>query len=214
MIILSLFQNPVFFFIWAVAIIIAISVHEFSHAACAYALGDPTAKYEGRLTLNPLAHLDLWGTLLLLFVGIGWGKPVPFNPYNLKNQRYGPALVALAGPGSNLVLIIIFGLILKFIYPWLGLGTENALYIFLSVLIFINISLMIFNLVPVPPLDGSKLLLAVLPSRLDNVKIFLERYGFLILILFIILGQSLLVRLFSYVLGFFSAVFGIQFSFL
>lgn len=213
MIISLLFQQPILFFAWVVAIVIAISVHEFSHAACAYWLGDPTAKYEGRLTLNPLAHLDLWGTLLLLFVGVGWGKPVPFNPYNLKNQRYGPALVALAGPASNLVLVVVFSLILRFIYPLTGLGMENALYSLLALLIFINAILMVFNLIPIPPLDGSKLLMAVLPSSLDNVKIFLQRYGFFLLILLFFLGRGLLVGLFSFVVSVIQAAFGIQLPF-
>ena len=213
MVISLLFQQPILFFAWVAAIIIAISVHEFSHAACAYWLGDPTAKYEGRLTLNPLAHLDPWGTLLLLFVGIGWGKPVPFNPYNLKNQRYGPAFVALAGPGSNLGLLVIFSLILRFIYPLTGLGTENALYIFLGLLVLLNAMLAIFNLIPVPPLDGSKLLMAVLPPRLDNVKIFLQKYGFFILIALIFLGQGLLIRLFGLVVYIIQAIFGIQLPF-
>ena len=213
MIITLLFQQPVLFFAWVAAIIIAITVHEFSHAACAYALGDPTAKYQGRLTLNPLSHLDPWGTLLLLFVGIGWGKPIPFNPYNLKNQRYGSALVALAGPGSNLGLVVIFSLILRFIYPLTGLGTENALYTFLSLLVLLNAMLMIFNLIPIPPLDGSKLLMAILPPSLDNVKIFLQRYGFFILILLIFLGRNLLMGLFGLVIYVIQAVFGIQLPF-
>ena len=124
-------QDPMLFFAAAAAIIIALTVHEFAHAAMAYSLGDPTAKEEGRLTLNPLAHLDLWGTILLFLAGFGWGKPVPFNPYNLKNQKWGPAYVSLAGPGSNLGMVIIFSLVLKFIYPAIGLGPENALFQFL-----------------------------------------------------------------------------------
>ena len=191
-------QDPILFFAAAAAIIIALTVHEFSHAAMAFYLGDPTAKNEGRLTLNPLAHLDLWGTILLFLAGFGWGKPVPFNPYNLKNQKWGPAYVSLAGPGSNLGMVILFSLILKFAYPALGFGPENALFQFLYFLILINGILMVFNLLPIPPLDGSKLLFAILPQSLDNVKIFLQRYGFFILIGLVMFGGF-----------FFSSLFGI-----
>lgn len=191
-------QEPILFFAAAAAIIIALTVHEFSHAAMAFYLGDPTAKMEGRLTLNPLAHLDLWGTLMLFLAGFGWGKPVPFNPYNLKNQKWGPALVSLAGPASNLLMVVTFSLVIKFIYPALNLAPENALFQFLYFLVIINGILMIFNLLPIPPLDGSKLLFAVLPKSLDNVKIFLQRYGFFILIGLVLFGGF-----------FFSSLFGI-----
>ncbi|MFH2105437.1 MAG: site-2 protease family protein [Parcubacteria group bacterium] len=183
-----LFQDPMYFVVTVVAIVIAISVHEFAHAAMAYYLGDSTAKNEGRLTLNPLSHLDLWGTILLLVAGFGWGKPVPFNPYNLKNQRWGPALVSLAGPASNLVMAIVFMIFLRFGYPLLGLAAGNALFDFLYYLIVINVILMAFNLLPVPPLDGSKLLFAVLPSSMDSVKEFLQRYGMFILIGLVFFG--------------------------
>lgn len=182
MIISLLLSEPILFFAWLAAIVIAITIHEFSHAAMAYALGDPTAKNMGRLTLNPLAHMDIWGTLLLLFAGFGWGKPVPFNPYNLKSHRMGSALVAMAGPLSNIVMVVIFSLVLRFLYPVLGLSESNYLFQFLFVLITLNAVLAIFNLIPVPPLDGSKLLFAFLPPSMENVKIFLTQYGFMILI--------------------------------
>ena len=106
---LSLFiQSPIIFFIFILSILFALSVHEYGHAFAAYVLGDPTAKNMGRLTLNPLAHIDLFGFLFFLLVGFGWGKPVPFNPFNLRNKKYGPAIVALAGPLFNLFSIIIF----------------------------------------------------------------------------------------------------------
>lgn len=201
MIINLLFQNPIMFLAWACALVIAISVHEFSHAAMATYLGDPTAKLQGRLTLNPLAHLDPWGTLLLLLAGFGWGKPVPFNPYNLRTQRYGPALVSMAGPFSNLIMVIFFSLVLKYIYPMFGLGLDSALFQFLYTLVLINAVLMTFNLIPIPPLDGSRLLFALLPPSAENVKIFLERYGFLILIGLILFGGSLFSRLFYLIIG-------------
>ncbi|MBU1178349.1 site-2 protease family protein [Patescibacteria group bacterium] len=196
-----LFQDPIYFVITAVGIVIAISVHEFAHAAMAYYLGDPTAKNEGRLTLNPLSHLDLWGTLLLLLAGFGWGKPVPFNPYNLRNQRWGPALVSLAGPGSNLVMALMFIAFLKFVYPLLNLGAGNALFDFLYFLIIINMVLMTFNLLPVPPLDGSKLLFAILPTSMDNVKEFLQRYGFFILIGLVLFGGFFFSLMYSVLIG-------------
>ncbi|MEW6407308.1 MAG: site-2 protease family protein [Patescibacteria group bacterium] len=201
MLILQLFENPILFLAWAFALVVAISVHEFSHALAATLLGDPTAKYEGRLTLNPLKHLDPWGTLLLFFAGFGWGRPVPFNPYNLRNQRWGSALVSIAGPGSNLVMILVFGLILKYLYPLFGLGEQNMLFQFLYTLILLNAILMTFNLIPIPPLDGSKLLFAILPASMTDVKIFLERYGFLILIGLIFFAGGIFSRLFYFVIS-------------
>ncbi len=182
MIISLLLSEPILFFAWLAAIVIAITIHEFSHAAVANALGDPTAKNMGRLSINPLVHMDVWGTLLLLFARFGWGKPVPFNPYNLKSHRMGPALVAMAGPMANIIMVVIFGLILRFIYPVLGLTESNALFQFLFVLITLNAVLAIFNLIPVPPLDGSKLLFAFLPPSMENVKTYFTQYGFIIII--------------------------------
>lgn len=176
---------------------IAISFHEFAHAFAAYRLGDMTAKDQGRLTVNPMSHLSLVGTLMILLAGFGWGKPVPFNPYNLKNQRWGPVIIALAGPFSNLLLVVLFGLILRFGYPLLGLGPENALYYFLFVLVLLNAILMVFNLIPIPPLDGSKLLFALLPDSAANVKNFLQQYGFIILVAFVIIGSPILTFIFT-----------------
>lgn len=201
MIISLLLTNPIMFFAWAVSMIFAITIHEFSHALAGTLLGDPTAKNQGRLTLNPIKHMDIWGTLLMLFVGFGWGKPVPFNPYNLKNQRIGPAIVALAGPFSNLILVVIFVLLLKFVYPLTGLGEGNALFDFLYTFILINALLLSFNVIPVPPLDGSKLLFALLPPSAENVKMFLDKYGFFVLIGLLLIGGSLFSRYFYWVIG-------------
>ena len=198
------------FFAWAAGLVIAISIHEFAHAFTANYLGDSTAKLEGRLTLNPLSHLDLWGTLLLLVVGFGWGKPVPFNPYNLKNQKFGPALISIAGPFSNLILVIVFGLILKYIYPMLGLGYENALFYFLYTLIMINAILMVFNLLPIPPLDGSKLLFAILPDSMNNVKVLMERYGFILLLALVFFSGGFLSRFFYMIIGLIDRFIGIS----
>lgn len=215
MILSLLFQSPITFFAWITAIFIALSVHEYSHAAMANFLGDPTAKNYGRLTLNPFAHLDFLGTMLLLLVGFGWGKPVPFNPYNLRNRRFGPALVAIAGPFANFVSIIFFGLILRFVFPLTRLGPENALATLLSLLVIINSVLMIFNLIPIPPLDGSRVLFAFLPARLEHLKISLARMGPMLLLFLIIMdsfsGGLVLGNLFRFILGLVAQLFGAGF---
>ena len=169
-------------------------LHEVSHGAMADYLGDPTAKYAGRLTLNPLKHLDPIGSVILpiFFIlmakltggGIifGWAKPVPINPYNFRDQKYGSAKVALAGPGSNLAIALIFGLVLRF-FPIIS--TFPALSFTFSYVVYINILLAVFNLLPIPPLDGSHILFTFLPVGAENLKIFLQQYGLFIL-LFII----------------------------
>jgi len=178
MLILLLFTNPILYLMVAVSILSAFTVHEYSHAQTAYFLGDPTAKDQGRLTLNPLAHFDPIFTTLIFLFGIGAGKPVPFNPYNLRNQKWGPALVALAGPASNFLMALAIGLALRF------LQISNAgLITFFSVFVWINIILCIFNLLPIPPLDGSHILFAVLPPSLENIKVFLLQSGFLPIII-------------------------------
>lgn len=182
MILSLLFEQPLVFVGWAIAMVLAISFHEFAHALTATYLGDQTARLQGRLTVNPLSHLDPIGTVLMLTVGFGWGKPVPFNPYNLKFKRFGPALVALAGPLSNLLMLLVALLFYKFGYPLLDLAPENGLQVFLELFIMINLVLMVFNFVPIPPLDGSKGLFALLPASMENVRVFLQRYGMWILL--------------------------------
>lgn len=166
-------------------LIFSIVIHEFSHAWMANYLGDPTAKYAGRLTLNPLAHLDLFGSLiiplLLYFTAgfvFGWAKPVPFNPYNLRDQKYGPALVGFAGPGANISVAVVFGLLFRS-------GIFNAFLEIFTIIIVLNLILAIFNLIPIPPLDGSKILFAFWPYQWEEARIFLERFGFIILLFFI-----------------------------
>ena len=146
------------------------------HAWTANRLGDPTAKYMGRISLNPLHHLDPIGTLAIFLVGIGWGKPVQINYSNLKNPRLDSALVSLAGPASNLVIAIIFSIpvALKLVDP------SSIFYYFIFAIVFINIILMIFNLIPIPPLDGSKVLYYFLPRSVDLNK--LEMYGPMLLL--------------------------------
>jgi len=158
-------------------------IHEYAHGWTADQLGDPTARNAGRLTLNPLSHIDLFGTIILPILMIlsfgsafGYAKPVPYNPYNLKNQKRDPVLIGLAGPFSNLLLAFILSLLIRLV-------PANEFTFILSIGVYANILLAIFNLVPIPPLDGSKLLLSLLPE--SNFKQNLERYGFLILIFFI-----------------------------
>ena len=163
-------------------------IHEYMHGWVADRLGDPTARYAGRLTLNPVVHIDKWGTLLmplLLYFLTGgaflfaYAKPVPYNPYNLKNQKWGPSLVAVAGPLSNFFLAAMFGAAIQF------LPLSSGLAGLLSVIVYANVLLGVFNLVPIPPLDGSKILYALLPDSMWKIKQTLEQYGFFILIIFI-----------------------------
>lgn len=195
---LLLTENPLYFLAWISAILVALSVHEFSHAFVAYKLGDNTPKAMGRLTLNPLAHIDWFGLLMLVLIGFGWGNPVGFNPYNLKYKKWGATLVALAGPASNLIQIAVFGLILKLLEIFTRLSISNLLIQFIDLLIIINAVLMIFNLIPIPPLDGSKLLFAILDKpKYANFKMRLESRGPTILIILILADNILGIGIFS-----------------
>lgn len=143
-------------------VLLAITVHEFSHGFVAFLRGDRTAKEAGRLTLNPLSHLDILGTLMLMFGPIGWAKPVPINPYNFKNPRKDLFFVSIAGSASNLLLAFICGVIIRMMNPYTL--NESALIVFAYILV-INCGLGVFNLLPLPPLDGSKVLASLLPSK-------------------------------------------------
>lgn len=177
----TLLSNPILFLIWAIGLVMAISIHEFAHAKAADTLGDPTPRSQGRLTLNPLSHLDPLGTLALLFLGFGWGKPVMFDPYNLRNPLKDSALIALAGPVSNILLAIVLSLILKFV-PGIDLLTSVF-----PIIIFMNIMLAIFNLVPIFPLDGEKILGGLLPKELYyEYSSIMRQYGTIILILMLL----------------------------
>jgi Zn-dependent protease len=186
------------FLIWGLALIIAVTIHEFSHAFIADKLGDPTASLEGRVSLNPLKHLDPIGTLMLLVFRFGWGKPVPFDPFNLRHPKRDSALIALAGPASNLILATLLAVSLKF----LALPLLTLLFI---PIIIININLAIFNFLPIPPLDGSKILYGILPiSWAEEFNTFMKDYGILLLILLIlpIGGTSLVINLILPVISF------------
>lgn len=201
MLIQTLTESPQIFLVVILAVIYALTIHEFSHAWAATALGDNTAKFSGRLTLNPLAHMEVWGTVMLVIAGFGWGKPVPVNLYNLKWRRWGSAAVSLAGPLSNFVSVFIFIIIFSAIAP--SLGPSNLLVIFLSFLIFINLILGIFNLIPIPPLDGSKILFAILPDRFDEFKRKFTINGPFVLIGFIILDSIFNLRILDSIFSFF-----------
>jgi len=183
-----------------VVLIFSIVIHEFSHGWMAYYLGDSTAKNLGRLTLNPLPHIDLMGSVLLPLILlltnagfiIGWAKPVPYNPYNLKDQKNGEMFVALAGPVSNLLIAVIFGVAIRILLLQ-GMTPENSIIGFFSIIVFYNILLAIFNLVPIPPLDGSKVLFYFLPYSMHNVREVLERNGLLFLLIFIFFGFQLII---------------------
>src|SRR3990167_5104822 len=152
MLIFNLISNPLQFVGFLIALLLAITIHEYSHAWAANLYGDATAKLHGRLTLNPLAHLDPLGTIFLFLAGFGWGKPVPVNSNNFRNPKLDNLTVSLAGPMSNFLLALFVGLIFRFI------NLPPAVSQFIVILIFFNLVLMIFNLIPIPPLDGSKIL--------------------------------------------------------
>ena len=161
MLLFNLLSNPILAIGFIVGILLAITVHEAMHAWIAFRCGDATAKLEGRVTLNPFAHLDLLGTIMLLLVGFGWGKPVPINPNNF-HSKFDEVKVSLAGIVGNLLMAILFALIIRFI----PMPTTFALI--LVIIIQINLNLMIFNLLPIPPLDGSAILKAILSENSYN----------------------------------------------
>lgn len=182
MILSLLFSSPLAFAVLAGSLLIAITIHEFAHAWVADRLGDPTPRYQGRVTLDPRAHLDPLGTLALLLVGFGWGKPVQYDPYNLKNPLKDSAIIALAGPASNLILALVISIITGLTDL---LSIINPEIIFTAV--FINVMLAIFNLVPVFPLDGSKILLAALPKKTAyEYEQFMHSYGTYVLLILLI----------------------------
>jgi Zn-dependent protease len=180
-----------------VILIMSVVIHEVAHGYTAYRLGDNTARIAGRLTLNPLKHLDLFGSVILPgllvlmntnFI-IGWAKPVPYNPRNLRNGKRGDFLVSISGIMANILLAVIFGLLIRYGYLF-GLSTNDnlssgPLYTMFGTIVLINLILALFNLIPIPPLDGSKVLFSFLPARWINIQRFLEQYSLYILIFFI-----------------------------
>jgi len=197
--------------IQAPVILFALTVHEFCHAWVANMLGDDTAKRQGRLTLNPLAHLDVLGTILMFIAGFGWARPVPINPLNFKNPRRGMLLVALAGPVSNFIMAIVAGVGLRFIIPSLSgieLGSTLSGVMSVSLVMIIltlqfGLALAIFNMIPIAPLDGSRVLFGLLPERQAYAYSRFEPYGMLILFALFIFGD----QIFSYILWYPVSIF-------
>ena len=173
----TLFTNPILFFVFAASLVLAITIHEYMHAWMADRLGDPTPRLQKRVTLNPLAHLDPLGTIAILITNFGWGRPVEFDPYNLRHPRRDSALIALAGPCSNLFLALVGAAMLRFF------NIPDLPSIFLYIFIPINVSLLIFNLLPIHPLDGGKILAGILPeSYAEEWDEFQAKYGLFLLL--------------------------------
>lgn len=171
-----------------IPMLLSLSIHEYAHAYVAYKLGDTSQKYRGRLTLSPFAHIDIFGLLAFFLIGFGWAKPVQVDDSNFKNRRKDMLMVALAGPASNLVLAFVATIIFKIVLV-LGVSTEILNTIFLQTII-LNVVLAVFNMIPLPPLDGSRLLFYFLPSKYRNIEFFLTKYSFIILLILIVTGIS------------------------
>lgn len=194
-------------------------IHEVAHGLTAYKLGDNTAKLAGRLTLNPIKHIDPFGSIILPFLIsllpgnfiIGWAKPVPYNPFNLKNPEKGAAQIAFAGPLSNILIAILFGIIIRIINTSsIPLNDfTSQFYSFLILIVLINISLAIFNLIPIPPLDGSKIMQFLIPEKFYSLKAFFSEnnpYGFFILIIFIFFGISFISPIVRFLFNLFTGI--------
>jgi Zn-dependent protease len=208
-------SEAVLIIFYVIILLYSVIIHEVAHGVAALFLGDPTAKYAGRLSANPLKHIDLYMTIIVpLFMllvtagkfAFGGAKPVPYNPYNLKNQKWGPAWVALAGPGSNILIALVFAIAAKFISltaaakidiilnfnewgkiaPVISGSFAAIFFEIFIIIIFWNVLLAFFNLIPIPPLDGSKLLFAIFPIRIETMAM-LEQFGFFILVMVIVL---------------------------
>ena len=185
---MRIFSDPVTFLLTIPAVLWAISFHEFCHAYAAKMVGDPTAERHGRLTLSPLAHFDLVGTLLLLFVGFGWAKPVPINARYFRNPQRDIILVSLAGIAGNILTAAVCVLLFRFLGGPIHSLLGRPGLIVIQRMFFINLGLASFNLLPIPPLDGSKVLYAFLPFSALKHYYWLERYGMLILIVLLATG--------------------------
>jgi Zn-dependent protease len=201
-------MDPVTTLVIVLIVLISVVIHEVAHGYVALWLGDTTAYYDGRLTLNPLKHLDPFGSvllpLILSFSGVvfGWAKPVPYNPYNLRNRRLGEPLVALAGPVSNILLAIIFGLLIRFV------PLDSAMLFIAASIVQVNIVLAVFNMIPIPPLDGSKILFALFPKQYGPLRATLEQWGMVLVILFIVFLWHLMTPVVSFVFTILTGIAG------
>ncbi len=184
MVLTELFTNPVGAILFLSSIVVAVTVHEFCHAKMADNLGDPTPSLQGRVTLDPRSHLDPMGSLLFLLFGFGWGKPVPYDPYNLKNPRKDAAMIALAGPASNFGMALACSTVLHI----MGAQAAQSTFFgaFLSIFVSTNLILGVFNFIPIAPLDGFRIVGGILPEDQVDEWYKLERYGFIFLLLFIL----------------------------
>jgi Zn-dependent protease len=196
-------MNKLFFYL---VLIPSAIIHEYMHGFVADRLGDPTARNAGRLTLDPRVHIDMWGTILLPLILVlmtngsfvfGYAKPVPYDPNNLRNKKRDPMLVSIAGPLSNLTLAFVFGLIIRYT------GASPEIDALLAIIVYVNVLLAVFNLVPIPPLDGSKVLFAILPDSMWQFRQLLERYGVYILLIFILFFFQLLSPIIGALFSFF-----------
>jgi Zn-dependent protease len=194
-------DNISLFIFELLVLVFSVVIHEVSHGALAEKLGDPTARLLGRLTLNPIPHIDPVGSILLpavlWFISggsfvVGWAKPVPYNPWNLKNPIAAAAKIAFAGPAANLAIAAVFGILIRFMHAF---DASSLLVVLFALIVQVNILLAIFNLVPLPPLDGSKVLYALLPRTAQGAAVitFLERNGLILLLLFVFFGFDLIV---------------------
>ena len=196
-------------------ILLALTFHEFAHAYVANRLGDDTAKQTGRLSLNPLQHLDPLGTIMIFLVHFGWAKPVPVNPYRLKNPKKDMLWISAAGPAANMILALASGILLRLIVATAGEADRHSFMGFLTYVVFmslqINLALAIFNILPIAPLDGSKILSGLLPAGFEKMLYFMERYGPFILLGLIIFGSVTGVSVFGGIIWpfvkFFSRIF-------
>ena len=179
-------SEPLAFVLLAVTLIIALVLHEYAHALTAYLQGDRLPRAQGRLSLNPARHLDPIGTLMIFLVGFGWARPVEFRPQALRSRRFGAAIVALAGPAMNLVLALVAAS--AYVPMARAFGLPEWIHLFFLAFIGINVLLAVFNLVPLPPLDGSRLLTIFLPPDKQRIIFWLDRYGFLILLALVLFG--------------------------
>ena len=203
-------DDPQLFFAFVIAVIVGITFHEFSHAAVATLQGDQTARSQGRLTLNPLSHLDPLGSIALVVAGFGWGRPVPFSPMHLRSRRWGAALVGLAGPAANFVLALVSVIALRLLYSNTLEGFQLDFRVrLLEMLVLLNVVLGVFNLLPIPPLDGSRLLSIFLPPSRQNIVYFLDQYGIFLLLGILILAPGLLTPVFRGITRFLYGLVGL-----